>query len=100
MPLDFDKAPKAGDRLTTDDLEMIFEAVKKRQENFPEEAAGISFWMVLSGIGERFRRIECIEQEWSGFRKDVELDKEKLTCPNGHDLVEGPGIAVGWVSAE
>jgi len=57
---------------------------------------------VLSGIGERYRTVQCVEQEWSCLKKDVPLGygESSPTCPNGHDLVEGPGMTIGWIQSD
>lgn len=92
--------PEAGKPLSTEDMDMIFAAVRDRQTNFPNEPAALSFYVVINGIGERFRQVECIEQEWTGFKKDVILGNGAPTCPNGHSLTQGAGLTIGWIVVE
>jgi hypothetical protein len=94
------KVPEAGAILSMEDLDMVFEAVRERQEKFPDEPAAMSFYTVINGIGERFRTIQCHEQEWETLKKDIPEGEGALKCPNGHDLFAGPGIAIGWVTVE
>lgn len=92
--------PTVGDSLSMEDMEMIFEAVRDRQKNFPDEPASLSMWLVFQGIGERFRQIVCIEQEWTGLKKDVLYVGDEPRCPNGHSLTAEAGMTIGWVATE
>ena len=92
--------PEIGAPLSMEDMDMIFEAVRDRQKNFPDEPAGLSFYIVISGIGDRFRPVQCTEQEWEGIKKDIPKGEGVPKCPNGHVLFEGPGVTVGWVPVD
>lgn len=92
------RVPEAGDFLSTEDVEMIFEAVRVRQTNF-DEPAGLSILVVMLNIGDRFAPVECIEQEWQGLKKDIPVPEDGgiPKCPNGHALTQGPGLRLGWL---
>jgi hypothetical protein len=95
--------PKSGDRLTFSDVEMISEAVKTRQKNFPNESIDLTVALVLTNIGKRFAPVTCIDGEWTGFISDVPKlkdDSDTPTCPNGHDLGIGPSLVLGWYTEE
>ena len=89
--------PKPGDHLSTADVEMIAEAIEKRQKNFPTEPAILSFSLVLMNIGDRFRQLTCIEEEWTGLTADVPKGEGTPKCPNGHPLNKGPSLKLVWV---
>lgn len=92
--------PTVGTPLSTTDMDIIFEAVLDRKTNFPDEPSNMIFYLVLSGIGERYRTVQCIEQEWTCLKKDVPQGEDLPTCPNGHALVEGPGMTIGWIPSD
>lgn len=92
--------PQAGETFSLEDMEMVFEAVKERQEKHPEEAAGLSLWVVFSQIGERFRKVQCVEQEWEGVKQDIPVSLGDPKCPNGHSLHAGSGLRIGWLAVE
>lgn len=94
------KTPVANAAISTDDIDMIFDAVLERQQKNPSEPAKLSFYLVISGIGDRFRKVQCLEQEWEGLKKDIPFSIEAPVCPNGHTLNEGPGLYIGWVPQE
>ncbi len=87
--------PKPGDHLSTADVEMIVEAVEQRQHNFPDEPAILTLSLVLMNIGDRFRPLTCIEQEWTGMIHDLPTNEPK--CPNGHPINKGPSLKLTWV---
>lgn len=91
------RIPKAGDQFTTDDFDMVLEAYEQRQRNFPNEPASFTFALVLFNIGDRFTPVECIEQEWAGLKKDVPKSDGVPKCPNGHVLVQGLPLKLGWI---
>ncbi len=90
------KTPEEGETLSLDDIDLIFDLVMRRQERHPDEPVKLSFWLVMTKIGEKFRKVRCIELEWEGIVAEV---PENEKCPNGHDLKVGPGLAIGWVHA-
>mgnify|MGYP001183627664 CR=1 FL=1 len=94
------KVPEAGKPLEVDDVEMILDAVAKRRENFPDEPAGLTFMLVLLNIGDRFAPVTCQEQEWEGYIQDVPKGEGVPKCPNGHTLVRGNPLKLGWVMPE
>jgi hypothetical protein len=94
-------APQAGAYVSSKDLEMILEAVNERQSNFPQEPATMAFMLVMQNIGYRFARITCEGGEWEGLKSDISADGEgELTCPDGHGLLKGPGLKIGWILEE
>lgn len=88
------KGPEIGAALSTEDMDMILEAIKERNDKHPDEPGALTLYLILTGIGERFRKIQCVEQEFECLKFEV---PESLTCPNGHSLHEGPGVTLGWV---
>lgn len=88
--------PVEGETLSIDDIDMIFDLVKTRQEKNPDEPIKLSFFVVMQRIGEPFRQVRCDELEWEGRIADI---PENEKCPNGHGLKVGPGVAIGWVHA-
>jgi hypothetical protein len=93
--------PDIGKAFDMADFDMVMEAVKERQEKHPEEPTTLTLYLVLTKIGERFRKVQCIEMEWEGYKKDIDWDGESdPTCPNGHTLHPGSGITLGWVYVE
>lgn len=94
--------PKAGDFITTEDIEKMFEAIEMRQKNFPNEPRIISATLVAMNIGNRYRQVYCQEQEWSGVITDVQMpDKgQDPKCPNGHLLIKGPSLRLAWVESQ
>lgn len=93
------RVPEDGDPLSSEDVEMIFQAIQKRQENFKEPAM-LSAVLVMLNIGNRFAVLTCLEEEWSGFPKDVPPGEGEPKCPNGHPLRKGPGMRLVWVTEE
>lgn len=93
--------PAAGNPLSIKDIEEILTAVTTRQANFPDEPVPITWALILSNIGERYRSVGCIEGEWVGKKRDVPKPEagRSPACPNGHPLVEAKnGITIGWVA--
>lgn len=89
-----------GQPVTFADSQEILEAIQKRQKNFPGEPNEVTLALVLTGIGNRYTSVNCIEGEWVGRKKDVNhFDDEGVpTCPFGHHLVEsGARVALGWM---
>lgn len=93
-------APKAGDALRIDDIEMILEAVEARSKNFPEEPVAVTLTIVMLNIGDRFSPVECVNGEWSSLKKDVPKGEGLPKCPNGHVLTQGAGLKLGWLANE
>lgn len=93
-----DYIPKAGDSITIKDVEEIVTAVVDRQQKFPGEPVGITIALVLMNIGDRYSPVECLEQEWTGIKKDVPKGEGVPKCPNGHVLMQGPGLKLGWLA--
>ncbi len=90
--------PDVGKAFSMTDFDMVMEAVKERQRKNPEEPIQLTLYLMLTKMGERFRKVQCIEQEWEGYKKDIDWDGEsEPKCPNGHSLHPGPGITLGWV---
>lgn len=91
--------PQAGEALTIDDIGMILNLVKVRQEKHDDEPAAISVATVMLGVGKGFADVECAEQEFTCKLYQLELPKEgPPKCPNGHALKVGPGLKLGWLT--
>lgn len=92
------KTPKAGDPIDMEDFEMILEAVGARQKNFPNEPAALSMALVFFNIGDRFAHATCTNGEWIGLKQDIpKTDGDVPTCPDGHPLMLGYGLKIGWI---
>lgn len=89
--------PQVGAELTTKDLEIILEAIQARKKNFPEEPASMAFVLVMANIGYRFARITCEGGEWEGLKSDISPGVDSPTCPDGHALLKGPALKIGWI---
>jgi hypothetical protein len=91
--------PKAGNPLTSDEFDMMMEAVQDRHKNFPDEPPVVILWTVFSNIGDRFSPVVCMEEEWSGLKQDIPKTSagEDPKCPNGHPIRQGPRLSLGWV---
>jgi hypothetical protein len=91
--------PSLGDTLSLDDVDMLFQAFVGHREKHPEMDEGLSFYVALTKFGERFRPVQCIEQEWEGRIQDIPVREDgEVKCPNGHSLHKGqPGIGIGWI---
>jgi hypothetical protein len=94
------KNPKAGDKLSMEDVEQIAGAIKTRRENFPDEPFEMTVALVLYNIGDRYSPVECIEQEWTGVKQDIPRGEGVPKCPNGHVLTQGLGLKLGWYQEE
>ncbi len=92
-----ERVPKPGDHLSTADVEMIAEALEQRQHNFPDEPAIMTLTLVLLNIGNRFRNVTCIEEEWTGIQQNLPKLGGDPKCPNGHPLTKGPALKLVWV---
>lgn len=96
-PMKLDE-PDVGKAFSMTDWDMVLEAVRERNEKHPDEPMTLTLYLVLTKIGERYRKIQCIEQEFECLKKDIDWDGEgEPTCPNGHSLHPGPGLTLGWV---
>lgn len=91
--------PEPGSELTQRDLQTIFQAVIDRQEKNPDEELTLTLALVLMNVGNRFSKVECIEQEWTGLIKDIPMPEqgEAPKCPNGHGIVRLNKLVLGWI---
>lgn len=92
--------PEVGAPLSTDDFNMILGTLAERIEKHPEEPSALALYLVLGGIGERFRMLECTEQEYTCLRIDFPEGEGDPKCPNGHDMFPAAGMTIGWVAVE
>lgn len=92
-----DRIPKAGESITTEDFDMILEAIGKRHQNFPNEPPVLSMAIVMMNIGDRFAPVACVEGEWKGHKKDLYGGVDVPKCPNGHAVIQGVGLKIGWI---
>lgn len=92
------QVPEPGTPIKMEDISMIIEAIVDRQRRFREESLRITIGVVLANIGEGFAPVSCINGEWTGIKADLESDGDIPKCPNGHVLLQGPGMQLGWVS--
>lgn len=90
--------PQAGDSLKIADIEILVSAIVDRQQNFPGEPVGLTIALVMMNIGDRYSPVECLEQEWTGLKKDIPKGEGVPKCPNGHVLTQGAGLKLGWLS--
>ena len=97
VPTGDGRIPKAGDPFTKADFDMIMDAVNYRQQKFPEENIVLSLALVMFNIGDRFAPVTCIEQEWKGLKRDIPPGEGVPKCPNGHVLMQGNGLKLGWM---
>lgn len=89
--------PQLGGQLDGQGIELILQAVKTRQENFPDEPLEMTLSLILLHIGARFDPLRCEGKEWRGLKKDILPGIGEPTCPNGHALVKERGLTIGWV---
>lgn len=92
-----DHIPKAGDLFTKEDFDILVKALQKRMENFPEENFVLTLGLVLFNIGDRYAPVTCIEQEWKGLKRDIPPGEGIPKCPNGHPLIQGNPLRLGWM---
>lgn len=90
--------PVAGNALKVEDFELIIEAITRRQQKFRQESLRLSIGVVLANVGDRFAPAQCIKGEWSGIKADLEPTTDIPKCPNGHVLMQGEGLKLGWVA--
>lgn len=95
-----DYIPLLGDHLKTEDIEMIVDAIDTRAANFPDEPKELTLALVLTNIGNRFTPLKCVGGEWTGLIKDIPRSQDSPTCPDGHALIKGEGIKLGWLPSE
>lgn len=93
--------PEHGTPIQMEDISMIIEAIALRQRLFRQESLRVTIGVVLANAGDRFAPVQCIKGEWEGFKADLantnsEWDVPK--CPNGHVLIQGQGMSLGWVT--
>lgn len=92
------KVPEHGTPIKMEDINLIIEAIVDRQRRFREESLRITIGVVLANIGEGFTPVHCVKGEWEGIKADLESDGDIPKCPNGHVLLQGTGVMLGWVS--
>lgn len=90
--------PEAGDALKVEDLNLIVDKIVKRQELYPNESIKVSVGVVLFNIGDMFAPIHCIKGEWRGIKANLIPDGDIPKCPNGHVLLQGDGLRLGWAA--
>lgn len=93
---------EAGKPLSIKDAQEIFEAVKTRQKNFPDEDLGMTLTLILLNIGDRYATATCIDAKhgWTGLKKDIPRGEGIPKCPEGHVLTQTTGFTLGWMSSE
>ena len=91
-----DHIPRLGHALSQEDVYIITEAIKTRQEKFPDENIETTVPFILINIGDRYVPYRCVEKEWRGYKKDL-IARGEATCPNGHELLREKGVRLGWV---
>jgi len=92
--------PAAGQPLTIHDVEEIIGAMEQRSTNFPDESFELTCAVILLNIGNRYTGVSCVEGEWVGIKKDIPKGEGVPTCPNGHPLMEGAGLQLGWLARQ
>ena len=90
---------KAGEPLSIEDAYEIFVAITKRHENFPDEPLDMTWILVLRNIGDRYSEVICMNEKhsWKGIKKDIPKGEGIPTCPEGHALMQGAGLTIGWL---
>lgn len=93
------KIPLAGEGLSLEDVGMIIKSIEARRNNFPDEDEAQCIAIVLFNIGDKYAPVSCVGREWSGYK--IDLSPKNVTdlpkCPNGHVLVQGNGLRLGWL---
>lgn len=91
--------PEAGKPLSIEDAHEIFEAIRTRHRNFPDEPMGMTAVLVLLNIGDRYASVVCMHEpcSWTGIKKDIPKGEGIPTCPNGHVLMQSAGLVIGWL---
>ena len=87
--------PQVGSTFNLLDVQLAFELVRKRVENYPNEPANISLATVLVNMGDRYTPVVCIEGEWQGIKEDL-IGMDPPKCPNGHDCKTQPPLQLVW----
>ena len=91
------EVPERGSTLRIDDVSDILESLEHRKARFPDEMFSQSLAVVLFNIGDRYTSVQCINGEWSGHKKDLPYGEGIPKCPNGHVMMEGVPLRLGWV---
>lgn len=91
--------PEIGSALTVPQALAMFEAINYRQQKY-NELFEESLLVVLFNFGSRFDEVNCINGEWHGHKQDLECAPGIPKCPNGHVLLEKPGLRLGWVEEQ
>jgi hypothetical protein len=90
--------PGAGSPLRVEDVADILEIIETRKHNFPEEPLDITLPVVLFNLGDRFAKVWCITCGWSGFKLELPMTYNGVPrCPNGHVMMQGKGMRLGWI---
>lgn len=86
----------AGTPLTIQQATEIHEAYQFRRSTF-DESSEMSMAVVLLNYGARFAPVSCIAGEWAGTKEQLQPSHGVPVCPNGHVLIEGPGMKLGLI---
>lgn len=89
--------PKAGEQISIEDFNMIWEAFQKRKVNFPEEPEAMTLGLILFNIGDRYTPVQCVNGEWVSIKSDIPKGEGIPKCPNDHVLTEGKKLVLGWL---
>lgn len=94
------RVPQSGDPLSPQDVEVIFQAIMKRHNKFPDESMMMSAVIVMLNIGDRYAKVWCVDEEncgWGGEKQDLQPGEGIPRCPNGHPLYQDPGLKLTWM---
>jgi len=95
-----DQAPQAGSAMTAVECDALYQKFLTRQLDFPDEGEAVSFNVVILNSGDQYTSITCLNGEWTGIKGEIVAPEppDVALCPNGHNLLEGFGLSVGWVN--
>lgn len=75
-------------KLTIKQAMEIVDSYVERRAEFPIEDSADTLLMVLLNYGDHLTKVNCINGEWEGQKKDLAKKSGFPTCPNGHPVTE------------
>lgn len=74
--------------LTAHETNLIVDQIQDRQKKFKDETFLMSVGVVLLNFGDKYVKVRCVREEWSGIKDDLIPRDGIPLCPNGHPLFE------------